>query len=304
MRRKGSNTNSLMEIDTAAFMEELFEDLKEKAAEKGLSAEMILDKSLPGKLRTDGDFLRKSFFALFSQSTKRTQKELISFVVYGHDLGENEYALRISVSEGGDGFTREQMELFEDKKDTGRDEDISRLYNIRKEAEKRKGAFYLYSVFGGGSLYYLILPGEVLDPTTMEELEKKKNGLHNVDPSGMMEEENEPESKWIDRDLALNYAGGTEEMRLEMLGIYYDQAQLYLKELPELFRTENWEKYRIIVHAIKGNSLGIGAEGFSKEAYEQEMAAKNGDIQKIKGKFEDFYAHYQSLVEEVRKSKI
>ena len=304
MRKKNNNINALMEIDTVAFMEELFEDLQKKAAEKGLTAEMILDKALPSKLRTDGNFLKNSFFALFSQSTKRTQKEQISFVVRGDDLGKDGYVLRISVSEGGDGFTWEQMERLEDKKAADQDEYVSRLYNIWEEAMKRQGAFYLYSVFGGGALYYLVLPGEIIDPTTMEELERKKNGLHNTNFSGVMTEENGPESKWIDRDLALNYAGGTEEMRLEMLGIYYDQAQLYLKELPELFRTENWEKYRIIVHAIKGNSLGIGAEGFSKEAYEQEMAAKNGDIQKIKEEFGDFYAHYQSLVEEVRKSKI
>lgn len=304
MRKKDSNIKALTEIDTAAFMEELFEDLKKKASEKGLTAEIILDKSLPGKLRADGDFLRESFFALFSRCTKKTQEGMISFVVRGHDLEKDGYVLRISVSEGGDGFTREQLEFFEDKKDSGQDEELSSLYNIRKEAEKRKGTFTIYSVFGGGALYYLILPGEVLEPVTIEELEKKKNGLHNMEFCGMTTEEDEPESKWIDRDLALNYAGGTEEMRLEMLGIYYDQAQLYLKELPELFKTENWEKYRIIVHAIKGNSLGIGAEGFSKEAYEQEMAAKNGDAEKIRAEFKDFYAHYQSLVEEVRKSRI
>ena len=304
MRKKGSSKKALTEMDTAAFMEELFEDLKEKASGKGLTAEIILDKSLPAKLQTDGDFLRETFFALFSQCTKKTQTGVISFVIGGHGLEKDGYALRISVSEGGDGFTREQLELFEDKKDSGQDEELSKLYNIRKEAEKRKGDFYLYSVFGGGALYYLVLPGEVLEPATIDELEKKKNSLHNIEFSGMTTEEDEPENKWIDRDLALNYAGGTEEMRLEMLGIYYDQAQLYLKELPELFRTENWEKYRIIVHAIKGNSLGIGAEGFSREAYEQEMAAKNGDTEKIKAEFENFYAHYQSLVEEVRKSRI
>ena len=62
------------------------------------------------------------------------------------------------------------------------------LYNIRKEAEKRKGDFTIYSVFGGGALYYLILPGEVLEPTTIEELEKKKNGLHTMEFSGMKTE--------------------------------------------------------------------------------------------------------------------
>lgn len=304
MRRKGNSSSTWTEIDTAAFMEELFEDLKKKAAEKGQDAEMLLDKSLPGKIRADGDFLKESFSVFFSQSTERTRGEQISFAIRGHRMGEKGYALRISVSEGGEGFTREQMARLEEKRDTGLEDDLFKLYQIRKEAKKRKGAFYLYSVPGGGALYYLILPGEIVEPATIEQLEKKKNGLHNSNYFGTDAEEREPESQWIDRELALNYAGGTEEMRLEMLGIYYDQAQLYLKELPELFQTENWEKYRIIVHAIKGNSLGIGAEGFSKEAYEQEMAAKNGDIQKIKEKFENFYSHYQSLVEEVRKSKI
>ena len=124
MRKKSSNKNALTEMDTAAFMEELFGDLKKKASEKGLTAQIILDKSLPGKLRADGDFLRGTFLALFSQCTKKTQKGVISFVVGGHGLEKDGYALRISVSEGGDGFTREQLDLFKDEKDRGQNEDL------------------------------------------------------------------------------------------------------------------------------------------------------------------------------------
>lgn len=302
--KKGTGTEAFVEIETASFLKALFEELKEKASEKKLATELILEKTLPSRLQGDESFIRQSFSTLFTHCVQVTDRETIIFAIRGMDMEEGGFALRLSVLEGGNGFTEEQLELLTDKKDHCQEAYLSELFAMRRAAEVRKGGFSVYSVFGGGALYYMILPCEIVEHTSIGELEKKEFGLHNMDFPGEKAGEEKPGTKWIDRDVALNYAGGMEEMRLEMLSIYYEQAQQYLKELPELFLSEDWEMYRIVVHAIKGNSLGIGAEGFSKEAYEQEMAAKNGDIEKIKAEFKTFYEHYQSLVEEVGKSKI
>lgn len=302
MRRKGIDTKEWTEVETTSFVNALFEELKEQAEKKGLLAEPVLvDKSLPVRILVDEKFVKQTFSSLFAHSVQVTAKGTIFFAVEVERTEDGDSVLRVSVSEGGNGFTEEELELLDEKKDSFEDEFLSRLFTIRKETANRDGDFFVYSVFGGGSVYYMILPCQVVEDVEAEEILKGKDGLHNIESE---EKKEENENKWINRELALEYAGGMEEMRLEMLGIYYEQAQQYLKELPELFEAENWEKYRIVVHAIKGNSLGIGAEGFSKEAYEQEMAAKSGNVKQIKAEFATFYEHYQSLIKEVEKSKI
>lgn len=310
MKKKGSNRKIQTEIETASFLEGLAEELREKMAGAGGTAECVLDDGLPGKLRLDSGFIKETFSFLFSHCAEHTLEKTSTLFVRGAYLEEGRYMLRLSVSEEGEGFTDEELELLDERKNLCQKADLSRLYTIGKSAEEREGSFSVYSVSGGGAVFYLVLPCEVLTTVTVRELKEK--GLHNISEGekaakekseAERTEEEQPVSGWIDRKLALNYAGDMEEMRLELLDIYFEQAQQYLKELPELLKAEDWEKYRIVVHAIKGNSLGIGAEGFSKEAYGQEMAARDGDIEKIKAEFPVFYGHYQSLVEEVRKSR-
>lgn len=301
MKKKGSSAAAWTEIETGPFMKLLFDDLKAEAADK--ETVFVLEKTLPGRLRLDGSFLRESFLELFRHCVQKTGEETIFFSVSGDSLDEGGYILKISVSEGGEGFTVEELELLDGRKEDCQEVFLSKLYAIRKGAGERKGDFSVYSTAGGGAVYYMILPCEALTSLTVSELEKKENSLHNIEESSVKIEESPQEHVWIDRKLALNYAGEMEEMRLELLSIYYEQAQQYLKELPEIFAAKDWEKYRITVHAIKGNSLGIGAESFSKEAYEQEAAARDGNIRKIEAEFDEFYEHYQSLVEEVKRSK-
>lgn len=302
MRKKGSNVKAWTEIETGSFIKQLFEELRSEAADK--KTVLRLEGTLPGKLRLDSRFLEEAFSGLFPHCVQNTKGETIFFSVFGDSLEKGGYILRVSVSEGGAGFTEEEMELFGGRKEECGDAFLSKLRAVRKGAEERNGSFSVYSTAGGGAVFYMLLPCESLTSQTVGEMEKKEISLHNINETVEKRKENQRKLTWIDRELALNYAGGMEEMRLELLGIYYEQAQKYLKELPELVKAKDWEKYRITVHAIKGNSLGIGAESFSKEAYEQEIAAKNGDIQKIETQFPHFYQHYQSLVEEVKKSKM
>lgn len=300
MKKKGSSVKTWTEIETGSFMKLLFDDLKAEAADK--ETIFVLEKTLPGRLRLDSSFLRESFLELFRHCVQKTGEEAIFFSVSGDSLDEGGYILKISVSEGGEGFTAEELELLDGRKEDCQEVFLSKLYAIRKGAEERKGDFSVYSTAGGGAVYYIILPCEALTSLTVLELEEE-DSLHNIEETDVKIKENPLEHVWINRKLALNYAGEMEEMRLELLNIYYEQAQQYLKELPEIFAAKDWEKYRITVHAIKGNSLGIGAESFSKEAYEQEVAARDGNIRKIEAEFDEFYEHYQSLVEEVKRSK-
>ena len=89
------------------------------------------------------------------------------------------------------------------------------------------------------------------------------------------------------------------EMYQEILACYYEQAQGYVKDLPRYVEAKDWKNYAIVVHAIKSNSLGIGAKAFSELALSHEMESKkeNGDF--IEENFEAFMEKYHALLEEV-----
>ena len=59
------------------------------------------------------------------------------------------------------------------------------------------------------------------------------------------------------------------------------------------------KSYEILVHALKSNSMSIGAKSFSEEAKRQEMAAKEGKEELIHRDFEKFCQDYQAVLEEV-----
>ncbi|MBQ3601936.1 MAG: response regulator [Lachnospiraceae bacterium] len=103
----------------------------------------------------------------------------------------------------------------------------------------------------------------------------------------------------IDKELGLSYYDNDMEMYQEILACYYEQAQGYVKDLPRYVEAKDWKNYAIVVHAIKSNSLGIGAKAFSELALSHEMESKkeNGDF--IEENFEAFMEKYHALLEEV-----
>ena len=104
----------------------------------------------------------------------------------------------------------------------------------------------------------------------------------------------------IDRNLGISYSLDSEEVYKEILGAFFEQSNNYLPELQKCFENKDWEKYGIIAHAIKGNSLNIGASGFSKLSLKHEKAAKEGNIEYITAEYEKYVTALKHLIEKVK----
>ncbi len=100
----------------------------------------------------------------------------------------------------------------------------------------------------------------------------------------------------IDRAKGLSYCADSEEVYEEVIQEYCEQAAEYLEKLPKYLKEQNWMEYRVIVHAIKGTSLTIGAENFSKRARELELAAADADAEKLFAETDEFLENYKKLV--------
>lgn len=68
--------------------------------------------------------------------------------------------------------------------------------------------------------------------------------------------------------------------------------------MPQLFEKEDWQGYGVIAHAVKSTSLTIGAAGLAEQAKQQEMAAKENNVQELQAHWEQFFGDYQNVLKE------
>lgn len=105
----------------------------------------------------------------------------------------------------------------------------------------------------------------------------------------------------LDRELGLRNCGNMEELYEQVLQMYCENGQQNLKDLSEYYTQQNWENYAILTHAIKSTSLTIGAQEFSEKAKQQEMAAKEKNVEFISAEWETFIAEYKKILSYVEK---
>ena len=104
------------------------------------------------------------------------------------------------------------------------------------------------------------------------------------------------EITYIDKNMGLQYCANSEEMYQEMLDMYYAQGQQTLQKLTECYIAFDWKQYKVIVHALKGTSLMIGAVDFSEKAKKLENAASDGAEEIILAEHEKFMEEYQAIL--------
>lgn len=104
----------------------------------------------------------------------------------------------------------------------------------------------------------------------------------------------------IDKDLGLSYCLNSEDIYQEILVGFCEQVEEYLSPLDVAFNAENWEQYVIITHALKGNSLNIGASEFSKLSLKHELAGKERNIELIKEEYPLYMEALKQLFEKVK----
>ncbi|MGN0142358.1 MAG: cache domain-containing protein [Roseburia sp.] len=72
------------------------------------------------------------------------------------------------------------------------------------------------------------------------------------------------------------------------------------EELAEFLLKEDWDNYRITVHALKSNAKTIGAMDLSEEARMQEMAAKEKHTEEVTANHQTLAEHYKELQNRIR----
>lgn len=78
-----------------------------------------------------------------------------------------------------------------------------------------------------------------------------------------------------------NFDGNAEAYE-ETLLLFAQLWEERKEQLSTFLKEENMEEYAILIHAIKGDARTLGADFLGKQAYEQELAAKAGDVASIK----------------------
>jgi CheY-like chemotaxis protein len=75
----------------------------------------------------------------------------------------------------------------------------------------------------------------------------------------------------------LSYIGNNKDAYLKTLHTFCNILDSSVAEIRNALSEENWQEYRIKVHALKGTFASIGVENLSQRARSLEAAAKSGD---------------------------
>ena len=78
----------------------------------------------------------------------------------------------------------------------------------------------------------------------------------------------------FDPALGVKYCGDSEETYHEILEVYCEMYEEQLSDFEKFIGKCDWKNYTINIHALKSNSLNIGAEALSKRCLELEKAGK------------------------------
>ena len=99
----------------------------------------------------------------------------------------------------------------------------------------------------------------------------------------------------LDYDEALHYSADDEELLKDIVNIIASESGEKIDALREALSSEDWERYQIEAHAIKGLLLSIGLKDLSERAKKHEFAVKENNIDFIRSDCESFLQAYQDV---------
>ncbi len=100
----------------------------------------------------------------------------------------------------------------------------------------------------------------------------------------------------LDVAAGLRYFGNTEDY-LSILWKVYTEGMNQILSLKGFLRNEDYQNFTIMIHAIKGSCLNIGADTYAKQARELELAGKKANYSYIEEKADLFVTDYKSLLQ-------
>lgn len=122
------------------------------------------------------------------------------------------------------------------------------------------------------------------------------------------ESEDNPQNK-LDTALGMKYCGSDEEMYREILEIYCEEYGENIEKFEAMISEGSWKNYTISIHALKSNSMNVGAAVLSKRCLELEKAGKayqagdnpDAQIEFIRSNHSDVMEMYKEIVAEAKK---
>ncbi|MBQ9852342.1 MAG: response regulator [Ruminiclostridium sp.] len=100
----------------------------------------------------------------------------------------------------------------------------------------------------------------------------------------------------VDVQQGMGYCGTAEVYRKTLL-MYREQIPGKIRRIRDTFRAGQWEDYAIEVHSLKSASRWIGAMDLGDRAEGLEMAARGGDLEKVREDTPALLEAYQALAE-------
>ncbi len=104
---------------------------------------------------------------------------------------------------------------------------------------------------------------------------------------------------FIDQEVGMSYCMNSKDLYKEVLGAFCKQSRTYLPQLNENYKSKNWDDYAMITHALKGNSLNIGAVNFSKLSLQHETAGREKNESYILAEYETYIENLKKLIAKV-----
>lgn len=100
----------------------------------------------------------------------------------------------------------------------------------------------------------------------------------------------------IDTEKGIEYSAFSEEFYFEMIKTFTDGYAKKADEIKKDFENEDWNDYRIKVHALKSTARTLGADTLGELAFAQETAAKEERIADIRSGIEELLESYEKTV--------
>ncbi len=122
-----------------------------------------------------------------------------------------------------------------------------------------------------------------------EEVQEKKA----ADPFGVLR------AAGVNPAEGLQYTNDDESFYRSMLNEYAVSYPEKSAKINEYFSKEDWNEYGVYVHALKSTSKMIGAMELSELALRLEEAAKNSDVDTIKGKHDLMMKRYEAVTKAI-----
>ncbi len=191
-------------------------------------------------------------------------------------------AREMFIREGFDGFVAKPIELSELERVLKKVLPKSML-----SIEKQDGTIVGIDEFEGEETD---ISGQI--PGTIEDASADSSGK-NASPEDLFYKE--LEELGVDTGSGLRYCQNDKEFYLQILTQFGVDAEKKRKDTEKYLENNDYDNYEIIVHSIKGTAKMIGNMHLSDEAKQLELAAKDGDGDKIRLTHDKTMDEYESI---------